>query len=1067
MKIENFCVARSTYLLEIIPFFPPPFAIAEGTGFPASTQPAVNPKEIARENRVQSVPYALLPSMSQKLSFRDRFNLSRMAIYRSRIAVFFWIFVAVVGFFAFGSLKYALFPDVTFPIVVASGSADIETVEATEKELAVPLEERLRDLDGLKDTRTTVYPGRAIANLSFRVGTDLESATRGVQAALTKEMLKVDDVELDVTAVNLNESAAVSYAILSDEKEREELETLVANEIVPAIADLPDVARVDLLGAGVRESTNEPADADEDPKENLEGDDSPPTLVRFNGEDALAIQVIKQEKANTLEVVDRVAVEIDRLREEFPEIDIQLAATQADYIQEATQATIDALLGAIALAVLVIFIFLRNWQATLITALAIPISLLGTAIAMAWAGFNLETITLLALALTIGIIVDDAIVEVENIARHIEEGETPKQAALSATREIGLAVAASTLTIVAVFLPVAFMGGTIGQFFKPFGLTVSAAVLTSLLVARTLSPVLAVWWLRSPARNQPADASANSAIEPNSNIEADANGTGIHTNSSSEPVRHPGAFLEIAYAKLLERALDHRVFTIGFALLSLVAGLALIPFIPKGFVPQLDRGEFNITYTAPLPEIPVPAEVGGTPSDLRALRDGDGELPEDLPEEFAALRSADADLEDLEDSEDLEDLEDLENLEELPEDFAEEAFENGESEPSDRKSPTAQQKRFDPRAFLLEDSRKVAERLEEAVLEEPDVAIAYAIVGARGKPNEGQIYVRLQDERDRRTNEVQERLRSQLPELEGVTTSVEDIQFVELRSTKPLQIALLGDDSDALYKTAAEIKERAERLPELADVSATGESGEDGEEAKEIERLNGKRVAYVSANLAKGQALGNATDRVEEIAREVMPPEVTLALQGDSGISDRVFGTFGITLAFSVVCMLLVLLVPFGRLLEPLVVILSLPFAIVGAAIALLLTRSDFGMISLIGMIFLLGLLDKNALLLMDYANQLRRSGMERTQAILQTGLVRLRPILMTTASTILGMTPIALGFGAGAELRQPMAVAIIGGLITSTLLSLIVVPVLYALLEDIWKFLSDRARGKPKTSSQ
>ncbi|MGH2416451.1 MAG: efflux RND transporter permease subunit, partial [Microcystaceae cyanobacterium] len=311
-------------------------------------------------------------------------------------------------------------------------------------------------------------------------------------------------------------------------------------------------------------------------KVNLLGDSSStnfPTLVRFNGQDALAFQVIKRGDANTLEVVSQVEKAVKQLQADLPEVQLVLAETQAKYIREATHATIDALILAIILAILVIFPFLRSFRATLITALAIPISLLGTCIIMAISGFNLETITLLALALVIGIVVDDAIVDVENISRHIDQGETPKQAAIRGTNEIGLAVSASTLTIMAVFLPVAFMGRSVGQFFKPFGLIVSAAVLFSLLVARTLSPVLAVYWLKPKQREQ-----------------------GRRGDKPPSPITN-------RYRNLLHWSLYHRKIVLGIAILSFIVGIALIPLIPKGFIPKLDRGEFNIVYTTPLPKL--------------------------------------------------------------------------------------------------------------------------------------------------------------------------------------------------------------------------------------------------------------------------------------------------------------------------------------------------------------------------------------------------------------------------------------------------------------------------------
>jgi multidrug efflux pump subunit AcrB len=249
-------------------------------------------------------------------------------------------------------------------------------------------------------------------------------------------------------------------------------------------------------------------------------------------------------------------------------------------------------------------------------------------------------------------------------------------------------------------------------------------------------------------------------------------------------------------------------------------------------------------------------------------------------------------------------------------------------------------------------------------------------------------------------------------------------------------------------------------LPEFVDVSITGVARE-GDTLTAIERRNGQRVAYLSANLSEGQALGDATNQVVELAETTLPEAVSLGLGADSARIGEVLGGFLKTLGFSVLCMLIVLFLPFGRLLEPLVVGLSLPLAIVGAMVGFLVTQSAFGMASVIGLLFLLGLLDKNALLLMDYTNQLRSAGLSRLDALMKTGPVRFRPILMTTASTILGMTPIALGWGAGAELREPMAVAIIGGLVTSTLLSLVVVPVLYTLLEDGWMSLRPKRSGK------
>jgi multidrug efflux pump subunit AcrB len=875
--------------------------------------------------------------LSSAKSVRERFNISKLAIDFSWLTVSFWIAVTVAGLLAFSSLKYALFPDITFPVVVVNATAPLTTVDI-EAKLTKPIEERLRSLERLDNLRSSAYPGQTAVSLAFTVGTDLEKSTNQVEAAL-KQLSLPQGANYKIIPLNLNESAAISYAIESPSRNLTNLNQVATNQIIPAIAKLPGVLKVNLLGVPSAAPTLPTAQTNAA---------APPqggaTLVRFNNQDALAFQVIKSGSANTLEVVSRVEQEVQKLRTNLKDVKLTLAATQAEYIRHATKSTIDALIEAIILSIVVIFPFLWSWRATFISALAIPTSLLATFIVMAIFGFNLETITLLALALVIGSIIDDAIVDVENIMRHIEDGETPRQAALLATNEIGLTVTAATLTAVAVFLPIGLMGGVVGQFFKPFGITVSAAMLASMMVARTLSPVLAIYWLK-PKSARPRKREAKTWLGFNQ-----------------------------AYRNLLHWSLHHRKIVIAIAVLSFAGGIALIPLIPKGFIPKLDRGEFNITYTAPLPNIP----------DLAALQRQGGQA-NPLPS--------------------------------IP-------------------NP-------------LNESLEVAKKLEDVVRKSPAVEKVFTIVGSReGEPNKGTLYVKLKEDRDITTGQLQDQFRTTLPALKGVTTSVEDIQFVDTGGQKPLQVALRGDDLPALSKAAKAIKDRLVKIPGFADVTVTGDANQQGQ-VLQIERLNSQRVAYISANLGQNLSLGDATDKVVAEAKPILPAGVSLDLGGDSARLAEVFGSFASTLLLSALCIVVVLILLFKTWVDPVVIGVSLPLALVGALLALLFTKSDFGMISLIGFVFLLGLANKNAILLVDYINQLREAGLERTDAILKAGPVRLRPIMMTTASTILGMLPIALGLGAGSELRSPMAVAIAGGLVTSTILSLIVVPVVYAILDD------------------
>ncbi|WP_038026176.1 efflux RND transporter permease subunit [Synechococcus sp. PCC 7336] len=916
---------------------------------------------------------------SNLAKLQRQFNISRWAIAHPWLTVGTWIAIALAGLLSFSSLRYALFPDITFPVTVITASAPYDTALQIEALLTDPIEQQLISLDRLENLHSFVYPRQTVISAEFVLGTDLDEAKQTVETLLEDTYLP-DEADVQVIPFNLNESSAISYALHSKTNSLVELSATVRQEIVPALESIPGVLRVELLGGQLPDGTPNvlPTQAA-----------TTPTLVRFNGDDALAIQVIKQGRANTLDIVERVQKQIAILQQRLPDVSINLAASQADFIREATQSTIDSLGLAVILAVAAIIVFLRNWRATAIAALTIPLSLMGAFVAMAAFGFNLETITLLALALAIGIVVDDAIVEVENISRYLEKGYSPAKAAIAATAEIGLTVSATTLTIVAVFLPIALMGGILGQFFKPFGLVVSTAVLTSLLAARTLVPVLAVWWL-GPSRKEPRQTPALLS-------------------------RRFGLWEQILrqYRCLLQWSLNHRGGVLSLAVASLAVGLALLPFVPQGFIPALDRGEFNVAYS-----------INGLRLSNELAADGTEGIGSDRLPEF----------------------------EDLPEDIAQYLTENGlveqylaSLEASKSGDPVLLPV---PPELLLRESQKVASELEATVVPFPDVDSVLTLVGYRGEINGGKLRVKLGGDRRLHTAAIQDRLRQTLPQLPNVEVGVEDIQFVETGDEKPLQLALFGDDLEKLYATAAAIRQKMAQQPEFADIAITG-MGSNRSTISEIEHRDAKRAAFVRANLRPGRALGNATETALAIAKPLLPEGVTLDLTGDSAAIATVLGSFSRTLALSIACMFLVLLILFRRWTDPMVVLLSLPLAVVGAAIGLLVARSDFGIISVIGAIFLLGLLDKNAILIVDYTNQLRQRGLSRTEALLTAGPVRLRPILMTTASTVLGMLPIALGLGAGAELRSPMAVAIIGGLLTSTALSLIVVPVLYAVLDD------------------
>ena len=880
-------------------------------------------------------------------SLRKRFNISRLAIRYSRLTIAFWIAVTVAGLLAFSSLKYALFPDIVFPVVIVTVEAPLTNLKQTEAQLAKPLEAPLISLPDSFQIYSQTYIGRNVTSISFNPGIDLQTATKRIKASLQGISLPAE-AHLEVVPLDINESPVISYALTSDSQTLEALAAIAHKKIIPKIQEVSGVYKVNLLG-DIGNLTSESS------IEKILA-----TRVNFNGKEALGLQVIKRGNANTLEVVRNVEKAVENLRQQVPELQLFLAETQAKYIRSAIDETVRELIMAIILATAVVFPFLRDWRATSITALAIPLSLLATFIVMAIAGLTLEIITLLALALVIGTVIDDAIVDVENIARLVDEGKPPKEAAIAGTDEIGLAVTASSLAVVAAFLPVIFMKDTVGKFFQPFGLTISAAVLFSLLVARTLSPVMVAYWLKPRKKVASAGKWQNSPL-----------------------IRH--------YRQLLRWSLKHRRIVIGIAVLSFAAGVALIPLIPQGFIPKLDRGEFIVNYTTPLPKIsnfePANTQEVAPPTPDKALGDS-----------FAWI---------------------------------------GELARS-------------PERLLLRKTNKVGKQLEASILALPDVESTFTIAGRQGDPTEGQIFVKLKDKRTATTAAIEEQVRRALPSLKGVTASVEDVPFIQAQGEKNLQVALLSQEPNRLREGALALQEKVKQLPGLTDVGLS-------ESEAKIERLNGQYAIYLNANLQRGKGLEDAVLEIERLQGSLLPSGVTLQRAGTTAQSSDVLESFGGTLLLSVVLMLSVLVLLFRSLLEPLVIGLSLPLALVGVMLGLLVTSSEFGMVSLIGFLFLVGLLAKNGLLLLDCAKQLRQRGFNREEALIETGAVRLRPIVMTTGCAILGMLPIALGWGAGAELRQPMAVAILGGLTTSSVLSLLVVPVIYTLLEDLWEWL----RGK------
>jgi multidrug efflux pump subunit AcrB len=844
---------------------------------------------------------------------RRRLNLSRVALAWPRATLAVWLLITVSGLLAAWRLPVALFPDIVFPVIVVAIEAPGQPAAAVERALAVPVEARLLPLHDRSALTATTAPGRVLVTVPFDVGISLEAAETRVRAALTPLALPPGP-HVVIQRVDLNESPIVTYAVTRADGETAPAAISVAVErLALRLAAVPGVARVVPLGLD-----------SPDP-------DRQPTRVRLDGVPSAALEVVKQAHANTLEV-DKALDRVVRDVQAAGPLRIAAVRAEAPFIREATGATLEALWMAVVLSVLVIHPFLRSTAATAISALAIPTSLVGTFLVMALAGFKFETITLLALALVIGVIVDDAIVDVENIVRHLPHADHPETAVMRATDEIGLTVTAATLTIAAVFVPVGLMGGVVGTFFRPFGLTISAAVLTSLLVARTLTPVLAVLWLRTGKPRPPSAAWQR--------------------------------FSEV-YRRLLGMALRHPRWVLAAATASFVGGLTLIPMIPQGFIPALDRGECEVHY---------------------ALPPGSG----------------------------------------------------------------------------LEASDAAAARLAQLAASDSDIARVFSVAGAAGNADGGSLHVTLRAGRKSPTHAVEARLRRAFARQTYARVSVENVPIIAVAAQKPLELILTSDDGRALPVAASTVLRQIAAWPGVADGALAG-LGPDGDGT--WLRRDGRPAAVIRANLAGGAALGAVSDRAASELPRALPPGVRLVLAGESAQAAEVLGRFATALGLAIGGVLVVLLVLFRSWQDPVSIAMSLPLSAVGAMLGLFVARSDFGIVSLLGLVFLVGLVNKNAIILVDRINQLRATGLSRDEAILEAGPVRLRPIVMTTAAAVLGMLPIAAGLGAGAELRAPMAVAIIGGLVTSTLLSLIVVPVIYQLLDRLQpRFRRAAADTRPRS---
>jgi HAE1 family hydrophobic/amphiphilic exporter-1 len=1032
--------------------------------------------------------------------------LSNLSIKRPVFATVMMLALLTLGLASYRRLPIDMFPDVEIPVISVVTVYQGASPETVEREVSKRIEEAVNPIAGVRHIGSISREGVSQVWVEFELEVDPDQAAQDARAkvAAIRGELPLALEEPIIEKLDFGAFPVVSLAVRSKVLAPRELTTLVEKKVKRRIENVSGVGKVDLvspaarevqveldparleaLGLGVdevvrglqsenvdtplgrlnREEVEVPLrvqgkarSAEElrsmvvaeragrpvalgEVAEVRDGVEEPRSLAFVDGEPAVALDVLKQTGANTVGVVDAVKREAALLGRELPGgVKVELVRDASLFIRESIADVQQTLVLGGLLTVLIVFCFLNSWRSTVITGLTLPISVISSFIAMNFLGMTLNTMTLMALSLAIGLLIDDAIVVRENIVRHLERGQDHFTAAREGTAEIGLAVMATTFSIVAVFVPVAFMKGIVGRFFFQFGITVAFAVLVSLFVSFTLDPMLSSRW-----------------------VDPDIARTGRRHAVARLLDRFNGWFDRAAegYRALVGWALDHRAAVLGAASLAFFAGLLVLALLEKEFFPAHDQGEYEVRFkTAP------DASIDETRGRLEVVLAGLGTLPE-VERTYASIGAGDTST-----------VRDGAVYVKLV-DRARRRRSQGELQRATRERlaavpgivpSLAEAGRLDTRKPLLlslrgedlPELKRYATRLKDALYGVPGIVDLEMTL--EHEVPEYRLVVDRERAADAGLNTAV--VAGTLGVLVGgqVVSTFED----EDGDAYDVRLRLPGD----LRRDAAQLEDLrlgarppggAPALVALGSIA----SYRRGASPAEVQRADLSREVVVSANL-DGIALGTAVEQAKQAAARLeMPPGCRLVVFGETETMEESFGYMAEALVLAVVFVYLILAAQFESFVDPLAIMLSLPLSIVGMAGLLAATGDTINIMSLIGLIMLMGLVTKNAILLVDFAKVLRGRGKDRRSALIEAGRIRLRPIVMTTAAMIFGMLPLALALGAGAEMRAPMARAIVGGLVTSTLLTLIVVPVVYSLLDDFSTWLrARRADGRTATAT-
>jgi HAE1 family hydrophobic/amphiphilic exporter-1 len=1017
-------------------------------------------------------------------------KLSDVSIQRPVFATMMILALVVLGLFSYMKLNIDQYPDVDIPYVTITSVLAGAGPEQIETDVTKKIEDAVNTIGGIDHIQSISQEGVSIIIIQFKLEVDGRQAAQEVRekiAAIRSDM--PTDLEDPIVQRIDPASQPIFNLTVSGNRSEKEITTYTKDVIKKRLENVEGVGRVDLVGGAEREIQVEVDAAKlqaynlsiqdvissvsssnmEVPAGNLnqgarqillrttgkfkrvedfnrvvvatpggkpvylsevakvqDGIKEQTSLTRRNGKIAVGLSVLKQSGSNTVRVAEALQKQVAKIQTELPpDLTLSIARDNSTRIREMVNDVLfDILYGGI-LAVVVVFLFLANFRATIISAIALPTSIIASFIVMSALHFTLNMMSLLALSLAVGLLIDDAIVVIENIYRHMQKGESPMEAAKAATSEIGLAVMATTFAIVAVFVPVAFIPGIIGRFFYQFGITVSVSVLVSLFVAFTLTPMLSSRWLHKEDEELKKDG-----------------------NFLQKILFYFNHFFEVLsrkYTSAIAWTLHHRKTVLFGAIGVFLGSLYFMRFLGTAFFPNSDQGELTVTVqSAPGSSLARTSDICSRIENVLASRKevistlttiGSGNDPVTNGSILVTLvkkNKRDKGIDQIQD-------ELRTALGDIP--GATIGFATAQG-PGGVTKPVSMSVRGDDIPRLT----KIAGQVE---------GVVRATTGAVDVTNSLEISkpeLRIDIDRERASDlgvnvgliassvramvdgyvatqfqEGDEQFDTRIRLMQGDRTSLEDIRNLTIKSSKD----------------AANNQKFLIPVSSVADIrAASGPS--------RINRYDRQREIRIEANLS-GILLGEALKDIQKGVKALnIPPGFTVGVTGQGEMQAEAFANILLALALAIIFVYIVLAAQFESFSYPFAIMFSLPMALIGAVFALIAFNSALSVMSMIGIIMLMGLVTKNGILLVDYANTLRSKGIERSEALVLAGATRLRPILMTTFAMIFGMIPVAFALGEGSEFRSPMGQAVIGGLLTSTLLTLFVVPVAYSMLDDL-----------------